>query len=274
MRDFLTDLLRTYWFAPPVALWRAVELRTAAAETYRRPLLDLGCGDGLIGNVLFGPDGADVGFDPWSEQVQQAARCGVYRYVQQANGQHMPYPSNTFATVFSNSVLEHIPDLAPVLSEVGRVLRPGGRFVFTVPSDAFCRLLYFYQARLEAGDAAAAEAYAARVDALLAHHHYHTPTEWGELLARGEMALEKALYYLPQPVEQIWDRMNARFGIGQPSLWGFLASPRLRNLGYQPLLARWVVRRFARAWRQPYEMEVPTGEKGGGLLLVGRKVAA
>ena len=41
-RDYLTELLTTYWFAPPVALWRAVELRVAAEERYERPLLDLG----------------------------------------------------------------------------------------------------------------------------------------------------------------------------------------------------------------------------------------
>lgn len=274
MRDLLTELLNAYWFAPPVALWRAVEVRTAAEEMYPRPLLDLGCGDGLIGAVLFGQGGVDVGLDPWGEQVRQAARSGVYRHVQQADGSRMPYPSNTFATVFSNSVLEHIADVRPVLLEVGRVLRPGGRFIFTVPSDAFRRLLYYYQAYLEAGDVEAAEAYAAGVDRLLAHHHYYTPAEWNELLAEGQMTLEKARYYIPQAVEHLWDRMNARFGIGRLSLWGILASPRLRRLGYQPLLARWVVRRFARAWRQAYEMEVPSGQKGGGLLLIGRKVAA
>ena len=110
-RDYLTELLAAYWFAPPVALWRAVELRVAAEEQYERPLLDLGCGDGLIGQVLFGVEGrVDVGLDPWVDQLQQAAQSGVYRRVNLAEGHHMPYASDTFATVFSNSVLEHIPD--------------------------------------------------------------------------------------------------------------------------------------------------------------------
>ena len=272
-RDYLDQLLKAYWFAPPVALWRAVELRVAAQESYPRPLLDLGCGDGLIAGVLFGPGGVDAGMDPWLDQLQQAARSGVYRWVQQASGHHLPYPSNTFAAVFSNSVLEHIPDVAPVIREVGRVLRPGGRFTFTVPSDAFRQLLHFYQTRLAAGDRDGAEQYAAEVDARLAHHHYHPPQKWAELLAGGGMTMDKVRYYIPEPVERLWDRMNARFGVGRRSLWTLLASPRLRGLGYQRLVRHWVVRSLGRAWRPYYELDVPPGQKGGGLLVVGRKRA-
>ncbi len=271
MRDWLTELLKIYWFAPPVALWRAVELRVAAEETYPRPLLDLGCGDGLIANALFGPGGVDAGIDPWAGQVHTASTSGVYRWVQQADGHRLPYADDTFATLFSNSVLEHIPDVGPVVREAGRVLRPAGRFVFTVPSDAFPHYLYFYQTRLKAGDRAGAEGYVAQVDERLAHYHYHTPQEWAGLLAEGGMRLEKARYYIPQSVEHLWDRLNERFGIGRRSLWNILASPRLGKLGFQRLLASWIVRRYSRLLRPHYEMDVPPGEKGGGLLIVGRK---
>jgi len=271
MPDYLTLSLQSYWFAPPVALWRAVELRTAAQESYHRPLLDLGCGDGLIAGILFGPGGADAGIDPWAEQVRKAARSGVYRWVQRADGHRLPYRSGAFATVFSNSVLEHIPDVAPVVAEAGRVLRPGGRFIFTVPSDAFHQLLFFYQSRMAAGKEASARAYAAEVDARLAHYHYHSPAGWADLLARGGMVVEKARYYIPQEVEHLWDVMNERFGIGRRSLWGMLVSPRLQGLPHQRWLARWVVRHFSRAWRDLYEMDVPAGEKGGGLLVVARR---
>ncbi len=279
MRDFLVELLGAYWFAPPVALWRAVELRTAAEESYTPPILDLGCGDGLVAHALFGPGGVEVGLDPWAEQLRKAARSGVYRWVLQADGLSIPCADGSFATVFSNSVLEHIPDVAPLVQEVGRVLRPpdpahsrpGGRFIFTVPSDAFRSLLHFYQERKQAGDPEGAERYAAQVDRWLTHHHYHTPHEWAELLAEGGMEVEKARYYIPEPVERLWDRMNSRFGLRKRSLWGILASPRLRWLGHQPLLARWVVRRFSQVWRPYYEMDVPPGGVGGGLLVVARR---
>jgi hypothetical protein len=124
---------------------------------------------------------------------------------------------------------------------------------------------------MEAGDPAGAEAYAAAVDRRLSHEHYYTPDEWAGLLARGGMELERYVYYIPEVVERLWDRMNVRFGIGRRSLWGLLASPRLRALGYQRLLRQWVVRVLGRRWRPYYEMDVPPGERGGGLLIVGRR---
>jgi len=272
-RDYLTELLAAYWFAPPVALWRAVELRVVAEERYEHPLLDLGCGDGLIGQVLFGTGGqVDVGLDPWEEQLRRAARSGVYRHLDLADGHHLPYADGTFATVFSNSVLEHIPDVSSVVREVGRVLHLGGHFIFTVPSDAFRCLLDGYVRRMAAGDAHGAEAYAAAVDARLEHYHYHTPGEWQQLLAAAGMMLVKVRYYIPEEVERLWDRMSVRYGIGQRrSAWGLLVSRRLRPLGYQVLLRRIVVRSLSRRWRSYYEMDVSPGEKGGGLLVVAQR---
>ena len=279
--DYLTESLRAYWFAPPVALWRAIELRVAAEERYERPLLDLGCGDGLVGRALFGTTGhADVGLDPWASQVRQAARTGVYRHVDVANGYHLPYPDGTFATVFSNSVLEHIPDVGRVVREVGRVLRcarpvdgePGGRFIFTVPSDSFRYFLDGYIQQMAAGHRRAAEAYAASVDARLEHYHYQTPREWQQLLGTAGMTMIKARYYIPKEVEQLWDRLNVRYGIGQRrSAWGLLVSPRLRFMGYQALLRRLIVHTLSQRWRSTYETEVPLGKKGGGLLIVARR---
>lgn len=273
-RDFLAELLDRYWFAPSVGLWRAVEIRTAAEEKYAPPILDLGCGDGLVAAVLFGRKGSvAAGCDLWPGPLPTALASGVYRSVQVADGHRLPYPDACFATVFSNSVLEHIPSPAAVVAEVGRALWPGGRFIFTVPSDAFPRFLHFYAQRMASGDRAGAERYVARVNERLAHYHYHTPNEWRELLAAAGLRLLKARYYIPEPVERLWDRMNARFGVGRGgrSLYSLLASPRLWGLRHQRLMRRWVRRTLARRWRGYYEMQVEPGAKGGGLLMVAEK---
>jgi SAM-dependent methyltransferase len=214
----------------------------------------------------------DVGFDPWLDQLWQAARSGVYQHLDLADGHHLPYPSGTFTTTFSNSVLEHIPDVGPVVREVGRVLRPGGRFVFTVPSDAFRSLLDGYIRPMEVGNVEKAEQYATSVDVWLEHHHYHTPEEWRDSLSTAGMTLVTARYYIPEKVERLWDRMNHRYGVNRSrSMWGILASSRLRRLGYQALLRRLVVWNLGRRWRSLYEMDVSPGEKGGGLLIVAEK---
>jgi len=274
-QDYLVELLRAYWFAPPVALWRAIELR-AASEACRgseRPLLDLGCGDGLIGRILFPTrESVDVGLDPWAEQLRRAIASDAYRHVNQADGQALPHPDGSFATVFSNSVLEHIVDVEPVLHEVGRILKPKGRFIFTVPSDAFRHMLDGYVRQMAAGDARGAEAYAQNVDNRLEHHHYYTPDEWQELLARAGLTMLGAEYYMPEQAERFWDRMNVRYGIGQQgSLWGLLASPHLRPLGYQRLLRRLVVKHLSNRWRHYYEMDVQPGNQGGGLLILAQR---
>jgi SAM-dependent methyltransferase len=274
-RDYLTLMLNQYWFAPPVALWRAIELRTLAAAPFTYPILDLGCGDGLIAEVFFaGEPRVDAGFDPWFDQVRKAPQTGAYRAVQQAYGDAMPYPEAHFATVVSNSVLEHIPALEPVLVESARVLRPGGRFIATVPSDAFRELLEGYRDRMAVDDVDGAEAYAAGVDHMLAHHRYPSPEAWRAMLAEVGLELREARYYIPADVEARWDEANRAYGIhpdGNP-LFRWLASPRLRTLGYQRIVKRWVVRRLGQRWREAYEMDVPAGGVGGGLLILAEKV--
>lgn len=272
-RDYLIELLDAYWFAPPVALWRAVELRAVDELQYRRPLLDLGCGDGLIGQILFGSERqADVGLDPWMGQLRKAAEVGVYRHVDQGLGHALPYVDGFFSTVFSNSVLEHIPDVRPVIREVSRVLSPQGQFIFTVPSDAFRCMLDGYAARMEAEDPEGAEAYARAIDEHLEHYHYYTPQEWEDLLSAAGMRLIGADYYMPPEVERLWDQMAKRFRAqGRLSLWEMAVSPRLRVLGYQRILRRAVVRYLGRRWRPYYEKRVQSGAKGGGLLIVAQR---
>ena len=275
-RDYLSLLLSQYWFAPPVALWRAIELRTLAKETFLRPILDLGCGDGLIAQILFESEPPiEVGFDPWLEQVRKAPATGVYGAVQQAQGAAMPYASATFGTVFSNSVVEHIPDLDPVLTEAARVLRPGGRLILTVPSDAFRRLLAGYRDRVAVADFDGAEAYARGVDSWLEHHRYPSPDDWAAMLQGVGLTLARAVYYVTPQAMTLWDRGNTTYGVretGSPVLFRWLASPRLRWLGYQPLVRRWVVRTLSQKWQSAYAADVPTDGVGGGLLIVGEKV--
>jgi SAM-dependent methyltransferase len=271
--NYLSDLLNAYWFAPPVALWRAIEVRVLARQPFLHPLLDLGCGDGLIAQVIFGREGSiDVGFDPWMSQLLRARRSAMYRHLDCANGQNLPYRSGSFSTVFSNSVLEHIPDPIPVVREAARVLEDGGRFIFTVPSDHFRRLLDGYVRRATAGDAKGAEAYAVSVDTFLEHHHYHSPAQWRALLSKCGLGLEAAEYYVPGEVVGLWDRMNRLFGIGRRrSAWSILASPRMRGAGYQRALRRLVVRRLSEAWKRTYQMDVADAHVGGGLLVVACK---
>ncbi len=267
-KDYLDAFLRCYWFAPPVALWRAIEAKALSALAFPSPLLDFGCGDGLFTQALFGQTDGLYGCDIAPCELPSARDSGIYRHgVQFADGHHLPYRDGAFGTVYSNSVIEHIPDPQNVLPELARVLRPGGLLVLTVPSDHFRRLLDGVAC---AADKQAAERYARSVDALLAHYHYHTADEWRVLLAGVGVKLTYVGYYVAPEAVRAWDRMNRQFGIGRRSLFNLLVSPRLRRLGHQKVMARAVYRYLLPRLRPYYDM--PARDQGGGMLVVGEKL--
>jgi SAM-dependent methyltransferase len=45
----------------------------------------------------------------------------------------LSFPDASLDVIISQEVLEHVPDVDPAIAESARVLRPGGRFLFTVP---------------------------------------------------------------------------------------------------------------------------------------------
>ena len=51
-----------------------------------------------------------------------------------ANAERIPFPSQGFDLVLCTQMLEYAPDPGLVLSEIHRVLKPGGRVLLSVPS--------------------------------------------------------------------------------------------------------------------------------------------
>ena len=48
---------------------------------------------------------------------------------------NLPFEDNTFDVILCNHVLEHIPDDTKAMSELYRVLKPGGWGIFQIPQD-------------------------------------------------------------------------------------------------------------------------------------------
>jgi ubiquinone/menaquinone biosynthesis C-methylase UbiE len=112
-------------------------------EKYARPgepVLDAGCGTGL--NLRHLPRGS-VGLDinPRNLDVVRARVPGCQPVL--GDLEAMPFTDGTFGTVLCSEVLEHVPDAARALSEIRRVLRPGGVLIGSVPARSWIWRLRF-----------------------------------------------------------------------------------------------------------------------------------
>jgi trans-aconitate methyltransferase len=90
-------------------------------------ILDLGCGDGQLTQRIAASGASVVGFDSSAAMVSAARGRGVK--ADQGSAEKLPYPDRVFEAVFSNAALHWVRGQDEMLSQVHRVLRPGGRFV-------------------------------------------------------------------------------------------------------------------------------------------------
>ena len=115
------------------AIWRRTEIAALSGITLKRPVLDLGCGDGRFTKLMFSGK-LDYGLDISKGAIEKARKNKIYKSYIISDAHIIPLPDKSIQTVFSNSVFEHIPNLLPVLAELSRVLKPSGKIIFTTHS--------------------------------------------------------------------------------------------------------------------------------------------
>jgi SAM-dependent methyltransferase len=101
-----------------------------------RLALELGCGTGLFLEQVARSGAAVTGLDLSAELLAQArARCAGLPHARlvRGNAEQTAFPAASFDVVYGSSVLHHL-DTAAAAREVARLLRPGGRLVFTEPN--------------------------------------------------------------------------------------------------------------------------------------------
>ncbi len=124
--------LSHWWFRGRRRLLRNLLRDIAGSRAGSLRILDYGCGTG--GNTqTYRPLGWIVAIEPDEFAIRAAESRGGASYCR-ANGIQLPFRSGTFDVVIASDVLEHIRDDAAALSEIARVLRPGGSIVVTVPA--------------------------------------------------------------------------------------------------------------------------------------------
>jgi SAM-dependent methyltransferase len=209
--DLLSEFVARYPAQPATAFLRSIEI-DYLAQSMRPAMkdgalgLDLGCGDGILTDILFERIGVTpnlVGVDIDPLETEAAASYAFFDRIHTVAAQAIPEPDATFDYAFSNSVLEHIPDLDGVMTEVARTLKPGGRFWFTVPGPNFRDNM--------AGSIVpgiSRERYLDDMDKRLAHFHYLSPADWQAMCDAKGLVLDGAEGYLDKPAAQRWENLS------------------------------------------------------------------
>lgn len=145
------------------------------------PVLDVGCGSSRIIGAL--PAGS-VAVDILLRKLRYAQRFG--RHLVQASGFHLPFADRSFSCVLCSEVIEHVPKDSPILDELVRVLRPGGRLVLGTPDYGNWQWVWIEKA------------YALAAPGGYAHEHiaHYTYRELMEIVPRRGLTFETARYIL------------------------------------------------------------------------------
>ncbi|MEE8375473.1 MAG: bifunctional 2-polyprenyl-6-hydroxyphenol methylase/3-demethylubiquinol 3-O-methyltransferase UbiG [Acidimicrobiia bacterium] len=104
-------------------------------------VLDVGSGGGFLTATLSDAGYEVIGIDPSTTSIREA-RDNVQAHFAVAVGENLPFRDDSVDAVTCSEVLEHVEDVAAVVAEISRVLRPGGLLVFSMPNrTALSRLV-------------------------------------------------------------------------------------------------------------------------------------
>jgi malonyl-CoA O-methyltransferase len=114
---------------------RLMEIEQAVIESRLpdlagRDALDAGCGTGRYLGLLTARGATATGVDLSLPMLGQAQ--AVSRRLVRAHVGALPFASRSFDLVVSGLALGDVPHLAPAIAELARVLRPGGRLIYSV----------------------------------------------------------------------------------------------------------------------------------------------
>jgi len=116
-------------------------IKKLGIEPNGKTALEVGSGGGILTEEICKMGFTTTGIDPADQSIQTASNhakaSGLTIKYDKGTGEHLPYADNSFDCVFCCDVLEHVQDLPKVISEISRVLKPGGVFFYDTLNRTF-----------------------------------------------------------------------------------------------------------------------------------------
>jgi len=231
---FDSDFLSRYLEIAPAALAieRSLECEILARQRFTRPILDLGCGDGIFAFILCAEE-IETGVDHDPAEVARARIYDRYEELITCSADAVPKPDASYRTIVSNSVLEHIPDLLPVLREQRRLLTPDGRLYVTVPTDRWEQSSLIARTIRSLALPAVARRYASAANSFWRHFHAYPEARWTALFAEAGFTVVGMETYDPANLTTLLDVLSvfaAPALLNKTLIGRWIALPRLRKL--------------------------------------------
>ena len=148
------DLMNTTLSFNRDKYWRRFTVRKTGL-TPGGTALDVACGTGMLSIELakvIGNSGRVVGLD-FCENMLEIARKNIEKTpfqknieLVQGNAMALPFPDNTFDCATIGLALRNVPDVEKCISEMRRVVKPGGRVIsleLAKPSAPVFKQLYY-----------------------------------------------------------------------------------------------------------------------------------
>ncbi len=162
------------------------------------PILDFGCGDGFFAKTVFEKIKIDVGIDLIeNNKVNKARKNNVYKKIVLYDGNKLPFKDNSFNTIISNCVLEHVPQINDSLAEIYRVLKPNGYFIASVITNKWED--YLFGTKILGGF------YKNFMRKKQEHCQLLTVNEWKEKFVLSGFKIEKIIGYLNRETVSLID---------------------------------------------------------------------
>jgi 2-polyprenyl-6-hydroxyphenyl methylase/3-demethylubiquinone-9 3-methyltransferase len=109
-------------------------LKRSGGDLAGQTVADIGCGGGLLAEELARLGASVIGVDPSAPSLRtaraHARAAGLAIDYRRGSGERLPVPDASADIACCVDVLEHVSDVAAVLRETTRILKPGGLFLY------------------------------------------------------------------------------------------------------------------------------------------------